>query len=462
MADAFNSGVIRARTARGGIERSGTATLQRGAWPAFSRCRIGASAIFSPPRNDPGACTWGRRSWLAACLAVMLAVVLTGCRVPQIDRTYGKRRGAEGEASVNGTAVLARMFELAGHEVRTRSYLSPRADDFDVIVWFPDDFQPPGEEPQEFLEEWLYRGRGRTLIYVGRDYDAAIVYWESVLTNAPPEQSVEILRRLAQARAEHAQARAVMPQAAECRWFQVRRAGTPVGTGRRGETPATLQGPGADAGPFRSSTLVGGVATLEPRKEPVLDVFDERLDAETWLSTDGVPLVWRIASPAWSEGQIIVVHNGSFLLNLPLVEHEHRTLAGKLIEACGSARQKVMFLESEAPGVTVFEEEPGTKYPTGFEAFTVWPLNAILLHFIVLGMIILACRWTVFGRPRELPRPPVSDFGRHIEALGELLARTQDHAYAESRLAEYHRQTATDRPLSESPQAGRPRASGGE
>ena len=102
------------------------------------------------------------------------------------------------------------MFELAGHKVQTRSYLSPSVHNFDVIVWFPDDFKPPEEEPQKFLEEWLYRGQGKTLIYVGRDYDATIDYWEKVLPTAPPEQSVEVLRRLAQARAEHA--RAVPPR----------------------------------------------------------------------------------------------------------------------------------------------------------------------------------------------------------------------------------------------------------
>ena len=120
----------------------------------------------------------------------------------------------------------------------------------------------------------------------------------------------------------------------------------------------------------------------------------------------------------------------------------------------------MLFLESGTAGVTVYEEEPGTSYPTGFEAFTVWPLNAILLHFVVLGLTVLACRWTVFGRPRQLPRPPVSDFGHHVEALGELLARTQDHAYAQNRLAEYRRQTGADRPLTDLAQVATPPASG--
>jgi hypothetical protein len=99
-----------------------------------------------------------------------------------------------------------------------------------------------------------------------------------------------------------------------------------------------------------------------------------------------------------------------------------------------------MFLESGPQGVPVHEQEPGANYPTGLEAFTVWPLNAIVLHFVVLGILILASRWTVFGRPRQLPRPPVSDFGHHVDALGELLAKTQNHAYAQARLAEYRRQ----------------------
>jgi hypothetical protein len=381
----------------------------------------------------------GPGTWLLA------ASLLAGCSAQEIHSTYGKRRGAEGEASVNGTAVLTRMFELTGHKTQTRSYLSPSAKDFDVIVWFPDEFKPPAEEPQKFLEDWLYRGQGKTLIYVGRDYDATIDYWEKVLPTAPPEQSVEVLRRLAQARAEHARTRSVTPEAKDCRWFDVRRDEPRRYVGRRQEKPAALRGPWAADVRLKPAELDLVVdARLAPLKHPPHDDFGGRLSPEIWLSVGNVPLVWRITNTYWSGGQIVVVNNGSFLLNLPLVEREHRKLAARLIAACGSAPKKVMFLESGVSGVTVFEEEPGTNYPTGFEAFTAWPLGAILVHFVVLGLTILACRWTVFGRPRELPRPPVSDFGHHVEALGELLARTQDQAYAQHRLAEYRRKTAAD------------------
>lgn len=397
----------------------------------------------SPPwPNKPGVWFAPQRS-CGAWLLVVVAACCSGCGMEEIDSTYGKRRGVQGGASVNGTAVLAAMFELAGHKVQTRRYLSPRAHEFDAVVWFPDDYEPPADEAQRFLEDWLYRGRGKTLIYVGRDYDATVDYWEKVLPTAPPEQSVEILRRLAQARAQRGQARTAVPEVKDCRWFRVRSGEPRRYFGRRQDGPPRLQGSWAADGSLRPAELDLVVdARLEPLKNPPNDEYGGKFGSEDLLSADGVSLVRRIENAYWNEGQIIIVTNGSLLLNLPLVEHEHRKLAAKLIAACGAPQKRVMFLESDPGGVPVHEEEPGTNYPTGLEAFTVWPLNAMVLHFVVLGMLILASRWTVFGRPRQLPRPPVSDFGRHVDALGDLLAKTQNQAYAQTRLAEHRRKMA--------------------
>jgi hypothetical protein len=157
------------------------------------------------------------------------------------------------------------------------------------------------------------------------------------------------------------------------------------------------------------------------------------------LSADDEPLVWSVANTRWNRSQILVVTNGSFLVNLALVEHEHRKLAGKLIAECGQPSQRVVFLESEEGGPPVFETEPGEDYPTGFEAFVIWPIGPILMHFIVLGLVFLASRMSIFGRPRNLPRTPTSDFGHHIEALGKLLERTKNIRYAEQRLEDYRR-----------------------
>ena len=156
----------------------------------------------------------------AGTMLVMVALLLVGCsKTTSIDDTYGRRRAADGGNSVNGTRVLARMFEEAGNRVSTARRLSDRLDDADVIVWAPDDFEPPTVEQREFLENWLWEQDGRTLVYIGRDFDAALVYWAEIASRAPPEHALEIKRRLALKQSEHDAARRSIPQQENCGWF---------------------------------------------------------------------------------------------------------------------------------------------------------------------------------------------------------------------------------------------------
>ena len=64
----------------------------------------------------------------AACRAVSLLIVLaavSGCRDSQeLEVSYGQRRGVAGK-SINGTSVLAGMFEEAGHKVSTCAVSPP-------------------------------------------------------------------------------------------------------------------------------------------------------------------------------------------------------------------------------------------------------------------------------------------------------------------------------------------------
>ena len=132
------------------------------------------------------------------------------------------------------------------------------------------------------------------------------------------------------------------------------------------------------------------------------------------------------------------------MLNYPLVNREHRKLADKLIDQCGKQSKHVVFIESIANGPPILEKEPTGSMPSLLELLKVWPLNAILLHVAVLGIIICLSRSPIFGRPRDLPGDSPSDFGKHVAALGKLLARTKDRNYAQARLAQY-RQVAERR-----------------
>jgi hypothetical protein len=175
--------------------------------------------------------------------------------------------------------------------------------------------------------------------------------------------------------------------------------------------------------------------------EEKADYF-QRVEADALLTSDCGLVVGRVSRPIWDGGQVIVVANGSFLLNLPLVNHEHRKLAGRLIQECGPRGQTVVFLESGPGGVSISDRD--TEMHHLVRAFTQWPVNGILFHLTMLGIVYCVFAFPIFGRPRELVSDSPSDFGKHIDALGGLLERTADLAYARARLAHYQKTLRRD------------------
>jgi hypothetical protein len=393
-------------------------------------------------------------------MTLLLACI--GCASNDVTSTYGKRRGSEGGPSVNGTAVLAGMFEQAGHRVSSWKRLSPKLEECQTIVWFPDDFAPPTVEQRDFLEWWLDNEPGRTVVYVGRDFDATSAYWQQVLPGAPPEQKLEVMRREATAQAAHDAVRNRMPDAELAEWFSVHR-----------DEPYrkvdSLAGPWSEnVDPAKTDIELAG--RFELPSEAEIDLWVNRAD-NYWdgrpaftplLESGNDAIAYQVSYDEWDDSKIIVVNNGSFFLNLPLVNREHRKLAAHLVSDCGEGR--VVFLESGWGGPTVYDEEPGTKIPTGFEVFTVWPLGYIVMHLTVLGILCCIAIFPIFGRPKTAPGSASSriaaasgtadsevaatvvraDFGKHIDALGELLELTEDRQYARERVSYYHEHVSRD------------------
>ncbi len=134
--------------------------------------------------------------------------------------------------------------------------------------------------------------------------------------------------------------------------------------------------------------------------------------------------------------QLIVVANGSFLLNMPLVNHEHRKLAGTLVDEVGT-KQRVFFLETGGSPEVLAEDPAPPRVPTSTMYFDVPRIQNLLWHLAVLTLVVCFGLFAIHGRPRSAPRPPPNDFGRHAEAVGDLLAHTRDAAYAQARLSQY-------------------------
>ncbi len=342
-----------------------------------------------------------------AILCVLLALAAAGCSRGYLESSYGRQQHVLPSASVNGTDVLAGMFSEAGHEVFSRRVLlSSEMASVDTIVWFPDDFAAPRPEVCQWFDNWLGARPGRTAIYVGRDFDAAPLYWEKMIPLAPEDQRAAYRARKIQADFWAQWRAGVDAGDLKCDWFEFEK-----DTSR---DVHTLSGPWARG---------LDVAQTEIRLGAKLVPADS---AGRLLTADEDVLVAEISKPQAAGSRLILVANGSFLLNLPLVNQEHRKLSGALI-AAAEAPGRVVFLESGPGGPPI---DPPWSENSVWQLFGAWPLNAILLHLAVLGIIFCFARWPIFGRPQTPPAELVSDFGKHVEAVGELLHRTHDRNFA--------------------------------
>ena len=137
-------------------------------------------------------------------------------------------------------------------------------------------------------------------------------------------------------------------------------------------------------------------------------------------------------------------------MTLPLVNHEHRQLAGRLVDEIGPESKNVVFLESGAEGPPIRETDPEQRMPTGMEFFSVWPMNYVILHLAVLGVIFCFARLPIFGVPKELPSGAPTDFGLHVAALGRLLEKTNDSGYVTARLRQYQQTSRSETSRKES------------
>jgi hypothetical protein len=350
-----------------------------------------------------------------------LPLLAAGC-ASELPTDYGHRRGTR---SVNGTAVLGSMLTQQGHKVRSWRWLSPRVKETaDVLVWAPDNFGPPEAKVRRWIEDWLLAKPGRTMIYIGRDFDGASSYWSQVRQGTQGAQYKELSLRLAESQAAFSVERAAAKDD-DGEWFEI-------------ETKP----------PHRQVTTLAGApawtAGVDPKKARV--EIGHRLKppefAEVLLSSDGDALVAR---HEWGDSQLLVVTNGSFLLNVAIVNHENRKLAQALVDQVAAGSQpgtakQVFFLDTLfRDRLDIKKEEPKDKRRDPSN-----PLNMIMLQLALLGALYTAACWPIFGRPRGAESQHLSDFGKHVEALGDLLERNANAERARERLAHYRQMVHSD------------------
>lgn len=364
------------------------------------------------------------KPWYALAVAT-LALLGGGCgsSATDLETEYGSRQQLRGgNSSVNGTAVLAEMYEAQGNTVTSARRLSPRVQEANTIVWFIDDSEPPGQAAINWFDNWLYQP-GSTLVVVPRDFDAATLYWQKMQGQAPAGQQKEIQNRLADAKTDFQSHRVLLPPGlSDWGWFE-----------------------------YDSTSKPRKVTTLAGEPSWIRDVDASKVEIELYgrlvpdLTEDNVLLRSGpdpiVMARDVNNGRVIVVANGSFLLNLPLVNKEHRKLAGALINETTSGHgDQVVFLESGGT-VVVSDDDEAESLPSAWRYLNTPPLSYLLRSIIFFSMVMIFAMWPIFGVPREESRGHLMDFGRHIEALGKLLARTRNARYAWSRISLYRQLT---------------------
>jgi hypothetical protein len=324
------------------------------------------------------------------------------------------------------------MFRAADYRVVSWGRMSPRLEDYDVVVWAPESFELPNQEQCEWVLQWLDDSPGRTLIYIGRDFDAEPLYWRKARSQAARDQAPEMIRREAQAQARCDRVRMIAPDNDSCELFDYERDVAPRDVTQLDQVSRWRTGIDAAKLGIRLESRI------KPPKISTYGLPNRDYELDPLLRSNGEYIAYRIRA---ASSQLIVVANGSFLLNLPLVNHEHRKLAAKLVNSCGQPG-RVAFLEGST--IRVFDEEPTMRIPTGLEYFTIWPMGTILMHFAIVGIIGCFVMFPIFGRAKEQEPPVVDDFGHHVAAMGESLRKTADRDYAVQRVRFYHEHVRRD------------------
>jgi hypothetical protein len=351
---------------------------------------------------------------LPAVMAIAILALGSGC-ARRLETGYGSTRGA----SVNGTSGFAGLLRSRGHEVRTAWRLTSELEAWaDVIVRFAPYPGPPDREEASWYEEWLEGQRERSLIYVVRDYDAEPEYW-SLAAQRLGEPGAEGRRAQAESNRDKAKnwterlpSKADKPADA-ADWFKVGPAANPP------RTCETLEGPWAEDVDSRAAAILLH-EPLVANQEHVLLTSKGNVLAMEWEVED--------------DSLVLVIANGSFLLNLPLVNRARRPLAERVVEWIGDEHRRVAFVE----GFSVLSG-PGLP-PSLFDLLRRIPsFRWVAIQLGLFGLLACLARAPRLGRARSDPASDSDRPAAHAEALGRLLEKSRSAETARDLLEAYRR-----------------------
>jgi hypothetical protein len=428
------------------------------------------------------------------CLLIVVLICsagLTGCSKFE-SHSYGAIE-SESRTSLNGLGVHKKMWEQVGVKCLAPKRLSRRLDEIDVIVLVSQSFDPPGKAARQWLEDWLKSKAGRTLVYFGRDFNAEQLYLEKTLPTVPDEDSPLVRQRLSIVRAGELQNRLESyTENTFCGWFY-------LDTQLRSEEVGSFEGPWAEDLETNDSTWPLRTRLMPPKKSYRLNPpswitnpppptapgaiptppvaknankdkvisrsrweaselnsveqwdaeFKNLMESQVLLrSSNNDPLVFELTnSRRIGQSKIIVVANGAPFLNGSLVDPLFGKVSEKIINKCLPARRAAI-LGFDDSGLQISAIGETDSRGLGVEMLVEWPLSAVTIPAALLGIVICVYLLPILGRPKQLRERSVSDFGMHVEAMGQLLRDAGDHAYAHRTIVDYFQRVRGEAPPS--------------
>jgi hypothetical protein len=348
---------------------------------------------------------------LAATGAILIALGVSGCG-SDLDATYGKSRGT----SLNGTSVLTRMLRDSGHDVRTAIRLNQELADWaEGIIRFAPYPGPPSRDEAVWYRNWLAGGPDRWLIYVVRDFDTVAEYWKSVRDDLTDSSGASRRSEAEEKRSAAADWVAKLPKKAKPaadpgEWFEAGTAWDPP------RVCSKLSGPWA----IGIDAAAAGLTVHEPLKTARGSIL---------LEGDGKPLV---VDKVIGGGSVMLIANGSFLLNEAVVNPARRPLAELVIRWTGREAKPVALVE----GAFVLGGEAAT--PTIWDLLRRVPsLRWVAIQVGLAALVAALARAPRLGRPRPDPPSAADRPAEHALALGALLARAKAAPEARELLDRY-------------------------
>ncbi len=365
--------------------------------------------------------------WVPIVVELMLSTTI-GCQFTSstLDTTYGRSGKTHEAGAINGTSVLYGILEKQGHTVQVSRRWGRAVKKADTVVWFVLRERSIPDSMTLVIDEWLAEKSGRKLVIVLPGFDAARDYWTAQRTSVKPFDREYLAIRSEEAATVARLANREAPQE------------NPLQLGRAKFTAVEPHRTQDLAGKWIARKSNSGRSHADFWLDGSFDA-DEGVTLQPLISAKGKPVVAVASSVIWQESELILVANGSFLLNLPLMDTRNQDLAQHLVQEL-SGGKRVVFLEADSsPSVST-----GSTTHHMLAAFELYPINIVLLHATVAGILYCFAAYPIFGRPRELEQPRSTDFSLHTMAVGKLLGRVRDLENAQGHRNEWLKMAPRD------------------